>query len=73
MRRGDLSAAQGKLNLALKNLGPRWEDTKTVWKDSVARGFEKDHYDELAEKSRAAIGAMQRLGIVMHQAFRDCS
>jgi hypothetical protein len=73
MRRGDLSAAQGKLNLALKNLDPRWEDTKTVWKDSVARGFEKDHYDELTQKSQTAISAMQRLGNVMHQVYRDCS
>jgi hypothetical protein len=73
MRRGDLSTAQGKLNLALKNLIPRWEDTKTIWKDKVARGFEKDHYDELTQKSLTAISAMQRLGNIMQQAFRDCS
>jgi hypothetical protein len=73
VRRGDLSGAQGKLNLALKNLIPRWDDTKTVWKDSVARGFEKDHYEELTQKSTTAVAAMQRLGNIMHQAYRDCS
>ena len=73
MRRGDLSPAQGKLNLALKNLIPRWEDTKTVWKDGVARGFEKGHYDDLTQKSLTAVSAMQRLGNIMHQVYRDCS
>jgi hypothetical protein len=73
MRRGDLSSAQGRLSLAIKNLTPRWEDTKAIWKDGVARAFEKNHYDELAQKSVTAIAAMQRLGTIMHQVYRDCS
>ena len=67
-----LSAGSSKLNLALKDLRLRWEETKTRWKDPVSEAFEENHWRPLEMQVQATLRAIDRLGQELGWARQDC-
>ena len=41
VKQGDLTPVVGSLRFAIKDLRAKWDDTKEVWRDDVARRFER--------------------------------
>ena len=64
--------AQGQLGKGLKDLLARWGDTKMDWDDANSRAFEKEFLVPLEQDLKAAIGAMDVMGQLLHQARREC-
>jgi hypothetical protein len=64
--------AQGQLGKGIKDLLARWADTKMDWDDANSRDFEKNFLAPLEQDLKGAIGAMDVMGQLLHQARRDC-
>jgi hypothetical protein len=73
MRAGNLSSGAGKLNLALKTLLLRWEDTKSRWNDPVGRAFENNQLAPLESQVLTTLREIQRLNGTLARADHDCS
>lgn len=67
-----IESGQTKLAHSLKALLEQWDIVETHWKDSIRDEFEKRHLNELADQSRRALSAMDRLAEIIRQARRDC-
>ncbi|HUZ03084.1 MAG TPA: hypothetical protein VMU89_22290 [Thermomicrobiaceae bacterium] len=65
------SAAAERLVAARRALGGRWEQTAQLWRDPVARGFERDHLHPLLDGSRQAERELQQLVRVIAEARRQ--
>ncbi len=68
-----LSVGRTKVITSLKDLKARWEKVRVQWDDPVARQFEKQFLDPLEGKARAAVGAMEQMGDLIHKAKKDCT
>lgn len=73
MKQGDLSPVVGALRFAHKDLRQKWDDTKEVWRDDVARRFEENHVRSLDEPTEIALKAIERLSIMLVKAHDACS
>lgn len=73
MKQGDLSSIVGSLRFAEKDLHARWEETRRVWRDEVSARFGETHLAPLEEPMTGALRAMERLGLVLMQAYDACS
>jgi hypothetical protein len=67
----NLSSMLDQLNSALLVLRQRWEHTKTLWNDSVRRGFEDDYWTPLEKQTQATQREMEKLAQVIAQAQRS--
>lgn len=68
-----MSAGSARLKHALKNLREHWETTRTLWDDSVARDFEKNHLTPLDQQVDNALRGMDKLSEVLAKVRQDCS
>jgi hypothetical protein len=68
-----LSSGSGKLNLALKALLLRWEETQGQWNDPVSQAFDENHYRPLESQLLATLRALDRLAQILDQARKECS
>ena len=59
-----------QLNVALKALHLRWEETKAVWNDPVSRDFEGTYLALLDGDTRVTLQEMQKLAQVVAEARR---
>lgn len=73
MKQGDLSPVVGSLKFAIRDLRSRWDDTREVWSDEVARRFQEQHIEPLDPVVQNALKAIDRLGQVLVQAYEACS
>jgi hypothetical protein len=67
-----LSIGSSKLNLALKTLRLRWDETKGRWNDPVSKAFEENHVDTLDGQVMSTLRGIDRLGQVLAQAQHEC-
>jgi hypothetical protein len=67
-----LSTGSGKLNLLLKELRLRWEETQISWHDPVSQAFEEKHCRPLEMQIVATLRELDRLALAIDQARRDC-
>ena len=67
-----ISAGSGKINLALKALRARWEETKTRWNDPVSQTFEENHWTPLEAQVLTTLRAIDRLAQELAQARQEC-
>ena len=68
-----LTTASGKLNLALKTLLARWEETKMRWHDPVSQAFEEDHLAPLDKQVTVTLRAIERLAQDLIKARQECT
>lgn len=66
-----LQATAAELLEAWRRLQQRWQDSRALWNDPVARSFEKERWTPLEQQSRAAQQEMERLAQVVAQARRS--
>ena len=67
-----VAAGSSKLNLALKTLRQRWEETKTWWTDPVSQAFEENHWRPLEAQVLATLRGIDRLAQDLAQARQEC-
>ena len=67
-----LSTGSGKLNLALKELRARWEETRASWNDPVSQAFDENHWTPLEIQVLATLRAIDRLARELDQAKKEC-
>jgi hypothetical protein len=67
-----LHAGSSKLNLALKDLRVRWEETKTRWNDPVSETFEETYWRPLEMQVQTTLRAIDRLGQELGRARQEC-
>jgi hypothetical protein len=64
--------SRGQLGKAIKDLTRRWAETKSVWDDPVSRRIEEDLLRPLEADLRNAVGAMDRVGVLLATIRREC-
>jgi hypothetical protein len=67
-----LSAGSSKLNLALKTLRLRWEETQIHWHDPVSQAFAENHWRPLEAQVQSTLRGIDRLGQELAQARQEC-
>ena len=68
-----LSSASIELTDGMKTLGAVWDETRAVWDDAVARDFEERFWKPLEAQTGDAVGAIDRLAVVLSQVRRECT
>ncbi len=68
-----MSAGSSKLQHALKDLRARWDETKSLWSDQVARDFEKNHLTPLDQQTTVAMRGMADIAEVLSRVRHECS
>ena len=63
---------RGQLGKSIKELTHRWMETKSVWDDPVSRRLEEEFLRPLESDLRNAVGAMDRVGVLLAAIRRDC-
>jgi hypothetical protein len=67
-----LNSASVELTDGMKTLGGVWDETRAVWDDAVALDFEQRFWTPLEAQTGDAVGAMDRLAVVLAQVRREC-
>ncbi|MBM3127946.1 MAG: hypothetical protein FJ009_04830 [Chloroflexi bacterium] len=67
----NLGSTATDLHTNWRRLCQKWEYTKTLWSDSVRRGFEDDYWTPLEKQTQATQREMERLAQVIAQAQRS--
>lgn len=69
-----MTSGVGTVQLAdgLKKMIIKWEETKTVWDDSVRRDFEKKFIEPLIDQVKTTMQAQEDLSRLMQACYRDC-
>lgn len=69
-----MTSGVGTVQLAdgLKKMIIKWEETKTVWDDSVRRDFEKKFIEPLIDQVKSTMQAQEDLSRLMQACYRDC-
>ncbi len=68
-----LDTGRAQLYSASKTLGERWEETADHWQDAIRLDFAEHFYDPLAQRTRSALAAIDRLSQVLVRARHECS
>jgi hypothetical protein len=68
-----LTAAEGKLSMAVRTLLQRWDATKAQWHDSVSRDFEENHLAPLEKQITVTLRAIERLAHDLQKARQECT
>jgi hypothetical protein len=61
-----------ELNSALKELKIRWEDTQSVWNDSVSQDFQEHQWLPFTGQVMSMLRAVERLSPVLEKVYHDC-
>ncbi len=64
--------ARGSLEKGMKELLVAWAHTKSSWDDAMSRNFEEKFLVNLQMDMRNTVGAMDQMGVLLHQAYHDC-
>jgi hypothetical protein len=64
---------RGQLAKSIKELTHRWMETKSVWDDPVSRRLEEELLHPLESDLRNAVGAMDRVGVLLATIRRECA
>jgi chemotaxis regulatin CheY-phosphate phosphatase CheZ len=67
-----IDAGQTKLARSLKGLLDTWDSVQEHWTDSVRRDFEDRHLQELCQRVRSTLSAMDRLSEALRRARAEC-
>ena len=68
-----LNSASVELTDGIKTLGAVWDETRAGWTDAVAEDFEQRFWLPLQAQTDDAVGAIDRLAVVLAQVRRECS
>ncbi len=68
-----LNSASVELTDGMKTLGAVWDETRAVWDDAVAADFEERFWLPLQAQTGDAVGAIDRLAVVLAQVRRECT
>jgi hypothetical protein len=68
-----LDTGLSKVNLAMKSLRYRWEETKGHWKDAVSRDFETRFWLPLDAQVLTTLRVIDRLAQAIAKAKQECS
>jgi hypothetical protein len=68
-----LNSASVELTDGMKTLGAVWDETRAVWDDAVAQDFEQRFWTPLQAQTSDAVGAIDRLAVVLAQVRRECT
>jgi hypothetical protein len=68
-----LDTGLSKVNLAMKSLRYRWEETKGHWKDPVSRDFETRFWLPLDAQVLTTLRVIDRLAQAIAKAKQECS
>lgn len=63
---------RGQLGKSVKELMNRWAETKSMWDDPVSRRIEENFLRPMEVDLRNAVGAMDRVGILLQAIRREC-
>lgn len=66
-----VQATAAELHEAWQRLMQRWQSTRALWNDPVARSFEKEHWTPLEQQTRTTQQEMERLAQVIAKARRS--
>lgn len=68
-----VSVGQAQLHDALKALRAQWQQTRSQWKDDVAKEFEERYWNLLEGNVLSTLAALDRLEQVFIQLRNDCN
>lgn len=57
--------SNAKIKQAYKDMDLLWEKTKTLWKDTKAKQFEKEFIERLSVEVKRSMNALDNAGIMM--------
>jgi hypothetical protein len=72
MRKCDLATGAARIRHALENIDVVWSEASQEWNDAVSRRFREQHLDPLIPRSKLALDAISRMGLLMDEVERDC-
>jgi len=67
-----MQEGRAQVNKSLKELLYHWNETKTQWNDSNARGFESKYLTPLEQDAKAAVNAMDQMAQILSKIKTDC-
>jgi hypothetical protein len=73
MKVGDLHSGAVKLEQAMRALNMRWEQTKTLWRDSASKSIEDQYLADLEPQVKVVLEAASRLAEVLDKAQEEVS
>jgi hypothetical protein len=67
-----LQEGRGRLYSSLKTLQAHWDQTEPHWRDTMKVQFIEQILTPLQEQTTAALQAVDRMDLILHQMRRDC-
>ena len=67
-----LKASKSKLARATKDLGLRWDETSSSWRDQKARAFEAEFISPLPDSISSAVAIIDELDVVLRKIKKHC-
>ena len=67
-----LKISSGKLSRATRDLLHVWQQTRSVWRDARAQGFDQKYITLIQACVRSAHSTMDHMDSLLAQAHRDC-
>ncbi len=67
-----LQDGRGRLYSALETLRAHWDQTEPHWRDTMKAQFVEQILLPLQEQTAAALQAIDRMDVILHQMRRDC-
>lgn len=64
--------AMGNMARAMKDLGVRWTEVRSTWKDARAQEFEKKYVQIWERDFRSSLGQLEGMATYLGQMRRDC-
>lgn len=61
-----------KIQVALKDLGVKWDLVSEHWRDDVAKAFQKTTLDPLEGQVRGALSAMDKMRETLQRIRSEC-
>jgi hypothetical protein len=68
----NLEGGRARLYSALKTLQSRWDTTEPHWQDTMKGQFVEQVLTPLQTQAAAALEAIDKMDLVLHQMRRDC-
>jgi hypothetical protein len=68
-----LNSASVELTDGIKTLGAVWDEARAGWTDAIAEDFEQRFWIPLQAQTSDAVGAIDRLAVVLAQVRRECT
>ncbi len=62
--------SQADLHLAFTALTERWNETRSLWRDSIALEFERQFWNDVAQQTRSLERSVEAMSAVLTQALR---